>query len=325
MPALVERLWWWAPRLPRLIRRIAKLPAENRRLGRQVEALAADMASQEAKFQSRIGFLEAYQRSLQYGHDRMWWRARVLAEELFGPPNPTVSPPREIPPELMGRFTMNGLVEIEYNYLDCTYPDNHPLVYTDAEIDHYIERIKTKNNYVYGTLDEWVNAAMGIYPVRGLDVVNMGSLTPWYEAMILLNGGRPVTVDYNRIITRTKRVTTMTAAEHEGDGRSFDYGLSISSFEHDGLGMYGDPLDPDGDLKAMRKMQRMLKPGAILLLAVPTGKDKILFNNARIYGKHRLPKLMDGWDWIDSWGYSDSDLDGNGSAQPLYVLRNRRP
>ncbi len=32
----------------------------------------------------------------------------------------------------------------------------------------------------------------------------------------------------------------------------FDMALSISSFDHDGLGRYGDPLDPVGDLKAMR-------------------------------------------------------------------------
>lgn len=86
--------------------------------------------------------------------------------------------------------------------------------------------------------------------------------------------------------------------------------------------MYGDALDPDGDLKAMQKMKRILNLGGLLLLAVPTGRDKILFNNARIYGHHRLPKLMEGFEWIDSWGYTASDLDGNGSAQPLYVLRN---
>ena len=32
----------------------------------------------------------------------------------------------------------------------------------------------------------------------------------------------------------------------------FDVALSISSFDHDGLGRYGDPLEPDNDLRAMR-------------------------------------------------------------------------
>jgi hypothetical protein len=40
-------------------------------------------------------------------------------------------------------------------------------------------------------------------------------------------------------------------------------------------------------------MSKRIKPGG-LLFAVPTGRDKVLFNNARIYGRHRLPLLMAG-------------------------------
>ena len=86
--------------------------------------------------------------------------------------------------------------------------------------------------------------------------------------------------------------------------------------------MYGDPLDPDGDLKAMRKMKERIKPGGLLFLAVPSGRDQIRFNQHRIYGRLRLPLLMQGWEWIDSFGYGPETLDGNGDAQPLYVLRN---
>jgi hypothetical protein len=65
-----------------------------------------------------------------------------------------------------------------------------------------------------------------------------------------------------------------------------------------------------------------VKPGGLLLLAVPTGTDKVMWNAARIYGKHRLPKLTEGWNWIDSFGYDDKLLESNGSVQPLVVLRN---
>jgi Caenorhabditis protein of unknown function, DUF268 len=47
------------------------------------------------------------------------------------------------------------------------------------------------------------------------------------------------------------------------------------------MGMYGDPLDPDGDLKAMRKMKQRIKLNGLLFLAVPVGRDKILFKNVR--------------------------------------------
>jgi hypothetical protein len=295
---------------------------------------AKHLAELHAKYAHEIGMRDTQVRFLRYATTRFQWQTRALQVELFGPPAPCPVPPKEIPAELMSRFAMNGKVEIEYNYLDATYPANHPLIYADAEIDNYIkvvsENLKRPENqrvehwFVYGTLDQWVCDAIAKYPIKGKSVVNMGSLTPWYESMFILFGTKPVTIDYNRIILRTERMKFMTIDEWERERPIFDVGFSISSFEHDGLGMYGDPLDPDGDLKAMRKMTERIKPGGLLFLAVPTGRDKILFNNARIYGRARLPLLMEEWDWIDSFGFSDSDLDGNGSAQPLYVLRNQR-
>jgi SAM-dependent methyltransferase len=53
--------------------------------------------------------------------------------------------------------------------------------------------------------------------------------------------------------------------------------------EHIGLGRYGDPLDPDGDLKAMAELQRVLAPGGSLLFVVPIGQPVIRFNAHRIY------------------------------------------
>jgi SAM-dependent methyltransferase len=53
--------------------------------------------------------------------------------------------------------------------------------------------------------------------------------------------------------------------------------------EHIGLGRYGDRLDPDGDLRAMRELQRILAPGGSLLVAVPVGRPRICYNAHRIY------------------------------------------
>ena len=278
------------------------------------------------------GSYDAQMRVEKYATTRYSGQLRAIQLEHFGPPNPCPVPPSEIPPELLSGFSMNGRAEIAYNYLNCTYPDNYPLIYSDKEIDSYIaiisENLKRPENeriehwFIYGSLDQWVCDAIAKYPIRGKSVVNMGSLTPWYESMFIFFGAKPLTIDYNRIILRTDRMSVMTIDEWERERPIFDVGFSISSFEHDGLGMYGDLLDPEGDLKAMRKMTERIKPGGLLFLAVPTGSDKVLFNNARIYGRHRLPLLMAGWEWIDSFGFSDSDLDGNGSAQPLYVLKN---
>lgn len=53
--------------------------------------------------------------------------------------------------------------------------------------------------------------------------------------------------------------------------------------EHVGLGRYGDQLDPDGDLKAIAELKRVLAPGGTLLFVAPIGKARIQFNAHRIY------------------------------------------
>jgi hypothetical protein len=65
----------------------------------------------------------------------------------------------------------------------------------------------------------------------------------------------------------------------------YDAVLSISSIEHDGLGRYGDPLNAWADVRSQRELlEDHMAPGGLLFLAVPTGKDCVVFNLHRIYG-----------------------------------------
>jgi len=60
--------------------------------------------------------------------------------------------------------------------------------------------------------------------------------------------------------------------------------------EHIGLGRYGDPYDPEGDIKAMNELSRVLAPGGSLLFVVPAGKEaRLQFNAHRIY----TPELVE--------------------------------
>ena len=64
--------------------------------------------------------------------------------------------------------------------------------------------------------------------------------------------------------------------------------------EHVGLGRYGDPLAPNGDLKAMRELVRVLTPGGDLLFVVPVGQPKVMFNAHRIYGYDQVIEAFEG-------------------------------
>src|SRR4051812_41952893 len=62
----------------------------------------------------------------------------------------------------------------------------------------------------------------------------------------------------------------------------------MHTVEHIGLGRYGDPLDPGGDLKAIEELKRIVKPGGDLLFVTPVGKSRIGFNAHRIYSYEQI-------------------------------------
>lgn len=85
--------------------------------------------------------------------------------------------------------------------------------------------------------------------------------------------------------------------ELEFEPGSFDQIINCSSVEHVGLaGRYGSPDDPDGDLRAMEKMARILKADGDMVLTVPVGLDAVHPPLHRIYGEERLGRLLEHWE-----------------------------
>ena len=79
------------------------------------------------------------------------------------------------------------------------------------------------------------------------------------------------------------------------DSNSVESISCMHTIEHIGLGRYGDPIDANGDIKAINELKRVIKPGGSLLFVAPVGKPKIVFNAHRIYDAADVVELFDGF------------------------------
>ncbi|CAI5505843.1 unnamed protein product [Closterium sp. Naga37s-1] len=97
-------------------------------------------------------------------------------------------------------------------------------------------------------------AAFERYPVSGKSVLVIGSRSPWVESICLgFDAEAITTVDFNKPVASHPKMRQMLVDELEGTDEVFDVAVSFSSLEHDGLGRYGDPINPFGDLQRMQK------------------------------------------------------------------------
>jgi len=229
-------------------------------------------------------------------------------------------PPEKLPLDLYNQYTLNGKIKIRYVYFDDTYSSNTPLIYTKEMVNNYLEEIKNRKTFYYRVLDSCLYRALEKYGIKEQSIAVIGSIKPLYESICIYYGGHPTTIEYNKIVSEDSRIKVMSVDEYDKKPVEFDAAISISTFEHSGLGRYGDPLNPQGDLEAMKKMKSLIRPSGLLFLAVPIGEDMILWNARRIYGKYRLPQLLKGWKMLDVF-YKI----GIGHDQPIFVLENNEP
>ena len=99
---------------------------------------------------------------------------------------------------------------------------------------------------------------------------------------------RPANLALSQLSSGAADLRHLTFKDDEIDSLS-----CMHTVEHIGLGRYGDPLDPRGDIKAMKELQRVVQPGGSLLLVTPVGKPKIAFNAHRIYSYELVAENFD--------------------------------
>lgn len=113
----------------------------------------------------------------------------------------------------------------------------------------------------------------------------------------------------------------------------------LHAIEHFGLGRYGDPIDTEGHIKALRNIYKILKSGGIFYFSTPIGKQRIEFNAHRIFSpKYLLTIFSEDYDllrfsYIDDKGnffedykLTDQDLENDLNCQygcGIFELRKK--
>lgn len=223
-------------------------------------------------------------------------------------------------------FTLNNKIKVKHWLIDGRNNKSKLNGFYDKKlVNSMIEKIRNKKVSYYGQSDKELYTLLEKINLKDKNVAIIGSTQPWYEAMVIHYGGNPVTIEYSKLKTNDDRLKLLTVEEFYKNPVKFDIIFSISSFEHDGLGRYGDPINPFGDIDAMSKMKDIIKEDGLLFLAVPIGLDTIFWNAHRIYGEHRYPKLIEGWEIVDKVSFNEGRLKKeNGMYQPVVVLKKKK-
>jgi hypothetical protein len=183
-------------------------------------------------------------------------------------------------------------------------------------------------------LDEWAasSGSLGAYfqqdlqvarwvfqavPVRHVDVGSridgfVGHLAVFRDVEVLDIRPQPEPIDR----VKFHQVDLMAELPQEWLGCT-DSLSCLHTIEHFGMGRYGDPIDPEGHLKGLAQLKRMIAPGGVFYLSTPIGPQRVEYNAHRIFAvKTLLGWFADGWAiesfcYVDDAGALHRDVDWN--------------
>lgn len=144
----------------------------------------------------------------------------------------------------------------------------------------------------------WVLAHLPSGPGQALDFGNGGSPLGLAAAM---RGFQVTAVDLQKIewpyVHSDLRFVQGDVLRADTLSDRYDLILNCSTVEHVGLEGRYDVREAraDGDLEAMRRLRQRMKPGALMLLTIPVGKDAVFAPLCRVYGEQRLGTLLEGY------------------------------
>ena len=246
------------------------------------------------------------------------------------------SPYEKIPEELKNEYTMNGKIPIFNWYFDGRKQDG--VKWSNSLINSHINKYTPYNirNDPKVGIDAYGNQvcvnllnSFEDYNIRNKNVAVVGSETPWIEAMLLNMSNKVTTIEYNVPDGNFENIQLQCKDyfnHFEKNKEIYDAIITFSSIEHSGLGRYGDPLDPNGDIKTMNNIYNNLIDNGLVIWGAPVGKDVLSWNAHRIYGPVRLPLIFNKFKELKWYGFTKEELfaktaSKNSFAQPVVVLQ----
>ena len=179
----------------------------------------------------------------------------------------------------------------EYNL----FLDNHKSWSKNSKINisqdmMYEDSVNTSFDRHYTYFPAWaIRKILGFRKSVHDDIGSTISLSTMLSAIMRVNfyDFRPAKIKLSNLVCKHADLTRLKFRNNSIDSLS-----CLHVIEHVGLGRYGDPIDPDGDKKAASELVRVTSKGGNLLIVVPVGKPKIVFNMHRIYAYDQVIALF---------------------------------
>ncbi len=166
----------------------------------------------------------------------------------------------------------------------------HPILRDKTKTTHF------ERQYVYHTA--WaVRCVQKIHPTKHIDFGSILYFPITLSAFIPTEfyDYRPAQLELPGLVSKFGNLVGIDLADNSQESVS-----CLHTIEHIGLGRYGDPIDPEGDRKAIRELSRIVAPLGSLLIVVPMGiHQRTEFNAHRIYEYETFVSYFPGFELVD--------------------------
>jgi glycosyltransferase involved in cell wall biosynthesis len=124
-----------------------------------------------------------------------------------------------------------------------------------------------------------------IKPSKHVDISSILGFSAMLSAFVPVEfyDYRPANIKLDNLTSKKADLTSLPFSDNSIESLS-----CMHTVEHIGLGRYGDPIDPDGDIKAMKELSRVLAINGNFFFVTPIGKPTIQFNAHRIYSYEQI-------------------------------------